>query len=159
MVNMFSYTVTNICAHFFTLQQIDSDEMLKCIIELVKLEKEWVPDSNKCRNSSLYIRPTMIATNVCNGSKSLICMHAQIRIIHTYITSYVRMYCSQSAIIFSVISQASLGIHKATKALFYIVLCPVGPYFRTGFNPVSLYCDPTFVRSWPGGIGATKLGA
>ena len=57
-------------AYFITLQQIDSDEMLKCIKELIKLEKEWVPDSNtkKTRGSSLYIRPTMIGTNVCNGS-------------------------------------------------------------------------------------------
>ena len=38
--------------------------MLKCIIELIKLEKDWVPDSNNCPGSSLYIRPTMIGTNV-----------------------------------------------------------------------------------------------
>ena len=60
---------TQLCtlhAYFIILQQIDSDEMLKCIIELVKLEKDWVPDSE---NSSLYIRPTMIGTNVCNGSQ------------------------------------------------------------------------------------------
>lgn len=73
---MYIIIVTNLCIHFFTLQQIDSDEMLKCIIELVKLEKEWMPDSEECPNSSLYIRPTMIATNVCNGSKLLKCMHA-----------------------------------------------------------------------------------
>ena len=71
------YIITNLHAYFhtFTLQQIDSDEMLKCIIELVKLEKDWVPDSDKCPNSSLYIRPTMIATNVCSCS-----MHACIDI-------------------------------------------------------------------------------
>lgn len=38
-----------------------SDELIKVISHLVKMDKEWVPYSN---TSSLYIRPTFIATDV-----------------------------------------------------------------------------------------------
>ena len=36
-------------------------------------------------------------------------------------------------------TESSLGIKKLTKALLFVILSPVGPYFSTGsFNPVSL---------------------
>ena len=44
------------------MQPIDNDELVKCMVELVKIDKEWTP---KAPNCSLYIRPTMIGTNVC----------------------------------------------------------------------------------------------
>ena len=44
------------------IQQMDNDELLKCIVELVRVDKEWTPTAPNC---SLYIRPTMIGTNVC----------------------------------------------------------------------------------------------
>ena len=43
------------------LQGFDGEEFLKCIRHLISIEKEWVPYSNKC---SLYIRPTLIGTQV-----------------------------------------------------------------------------------------------
>ena len=43
------------------MQPIDNDELVKCMVELVKIDKEWTP---KAPNCSLYIRPTMIGTNV-----------------------------------------------------------------------------------------------
>ena len=43
------------------LQSFDKEELLKCISELVRVDQEWVPFSNK---ASLYIRPTMIGTEV-----------------------------------------------------------------------------------------------
>ena len=42
-------------------QGFDGEEFLKCLRHLVHIEKEWVPYSNKC---SLYIRPTLIGTQV-----------------------------------------------------------------------------------------------
>ena len=42
---------------------------------------------------------------------------------------------------------------------FFIFSGPVGPYYPTGFKPVSLLADPSFVRAWPGGSGNTKMGA
>jgi branched-chain amino acid aminotransferase len=47
----------------------------------------------------------------------------------------------------------------SNKALFYIIASPAGPYFPTGFKPVSLYADPRFVRAFPGGVGAYKVGS
>eukprot|EP00069_Balaena_mysticetus_P003133 bmy_04178T0 len=37
----------------------------------------------------------------------------------------------------------SLGVKKPTKALLFVILSPVGPYFSSGsFNPVSLWANP-----------------
>ncbi|XP_074050345.1 branched-chain-amino-acid aminotransferase, cytosolic isoform X2 [Macrotis lagotis] len=81
-----------------TLPGFDKKELLKCIQELVKLDKEWVPYST---SASLYVRPTLIGT------------------------------------------EPSLGVKKPTKALLFVILSPVGPYFSSGsFNPVSLWANP-----------------
>lgn len=53
----------------------------------------------------------------------------------------------------------SLGVANSRKAVLYVLLSPVGPYFKTGFKPVSLYADPGYVRAWPGGAGDTKIGS
>lgn len=55
--------------------------------------------------------------------------------------------------------EPSLGVASSKKAILYVLLSPVGPYFKTGFKPVSLYADPDFIRAWPGGAGNTKLGS
>ncbi|XP_072327920.1 branched-chain-amino-acid aminotransferase, cytosolic isoform X2 [Scyliorhinus torazame] len=40
-------------------------------------------------------------------------------------------------------TEPSLGVKITTKALLYVILSPVGPYFSTGsFSPVSLWADP-----------------
>ena len=38
------------------------------------------------------------------------------------------------------------------------MLTPVGPYFKTGLQPVSLLADPKYIRAWPGGTGQAKCG-
>nr|XP_061805097.1 branched-chain-amino-acid aminotransferase, cytosolic-like isoform X2 [Nerophis lumbriciformis] len=56
-------------------------------------------------------------------------------------------------------AQPSLGVTRAGRALLFVIVGPVGPYFATGsFNPVSLLADPSFVRAWKGGVGAYKMG-
>ncbi|KAK2565396.1 Branched-chain-amino-acid aminotransferase [Acropora cervicornis] len=53
----------------------------------------------------------------------------------------------------------ALGVTRPTSALLYVILSPVGPYFKTGtLSPVALLADPAFVRAWPGGCGDFKLG-
>lgn len=42
-------------------QTFDGDELIMCIKKLVSIDKEWVPRSDK---ASLYIRPTLIGTEV-----------------------------------------------------------------------------------------------
>ncbi|KAI8998075.1 aminotransferase [Gaertneriomyces semiglobifer] len=56
-------------------------------------------------------------------------------------------------------TQESLGVGPSNKALMFVIASPVGPYYKTGFNPVSLYATQDFVRAWPGGSGDTKIGA
>lgn len=55
--------------------------------------------------------------------------------------------------------EPSLGVASSKKAILSVLLSPVGPYFKTGFKPVSLYADPDVVRAWPGGAGSSKLGS
>ena len=40
----------------------------------------------------------------------------------------------------------------------FVILSPVGPYFKDGFQPIKLYADTVNVRAWPGGVGRNKLG-
>ena len=56
-------------------------------------------------------------------------------------------------------TEASLGVAPADDARLFVLLCPVGPYYATGFKPVKLLCDPSYVRAWPGGCGFTKMGS
>nr|XP_034984169.1 branched-chain-amino-acid aminotransferase, cytosolic isoform X1 [Zootoca vivipara] len=56
-------------------------------------------------------------------------------------------------------TEPSLGVKKPSKALLYVILSPVGPYFSSGsFNPIALWADPKYVRAWKGGTGDCKLG-
>ena len=55
--------------------------------------------------------------------------------------------------------QESLGVNPSDDALLYVITGPVGPYYPTGFKPVTLLADPKFVRAFKGGCGAFKMGA
>ena len=55
-------------------------------------------------------------------------------------------------------THAQLGVVKPKSAKIVVILLPVGPYFVGGFQPLSLYCDESFIRAWPGGHGNKKLG-
>ncbi|XP_067860804.1 branched-chain-amino-acid aminotransferase, cytosolic [Heptranchias perlo] len=56
-------------------------------------------------------------------------------------------------------TEPSLGVKKPTKAMIYVILSPVGPYFSTGgFSPVSLWADQKYTRAWKGGTGDCKMG-
>jgi branched-subunit amino acid aminotransferase/4-amino-4-deoxychorismate lyase len=39
----------------------------------------------------------------------------------------------------------------------YVCMMPVGPYYATGFKPISLWADTEHVRAWPGGTGDAKV--
>jgi len=56
-------------------------------------------------------------------------------------------------------TEALLGVHPPSEVLLYVIASPVGPYYPTGFKPVSLYAAATEVRAWPGGTGCYKIGA
>jgi branched-chain amino acid aminotransferase len=95
------------------MPEVDEAFFLKALKELVRLEANWVPHS---QGTSLYIRPTMIAT------------------------------------------EPVLGVKPSGKYLCYIILSPVGAYYKGGFKPVKIWISDQHVRSVPGGIGEVKTG-
>lgn len=103
----------NLSATRLLMPAFDKEQMLACLTELLKVDREWIPQA---RGYSLYIRPTMIGT------------------------------------------QASLGVSSSSRAKLFVINCPVGPYYPTGFKPVSLYTTPNYVRAWHGGAGGFKIG-
>ena len=56
-------------------------------------------------------------------------------------------------------TQRTLGVGPPGSALLFVIACPVGPYYPTGFKAVSLEATDYAVRAWPGGVGDMKLGA
>lgn len=91
----------------------DSDGLLECLKELVRLDQSWIPEKE---GYSLYIRPTAIG------------------------------------------SSPFLGVHASEHVKVFVILSPVGPYYKSGFKPVRLYADTKNVRAWPGGVGNAKVG-
>lgn len=51
-----------------------------------------------------------------------------------------------------------LGLAAPDEILLYVITCPVGPYYTSGFAPIRLTADTQYVRAWPGGTGAAKVG-
>jgi len=56
-------------------------------------------------------------------------------------------------------TEPTLGVSASNNAVLYVILGPVGPYFASGFKPVSLLADPQYVRAWRGGCGFAKMGS
>jgi len=104
----------NRSAQRMSMPAIDVEPVLEAMTELVRLERQWVPEA---LGSSLYIRPTMVGT------------------------------------------EAFLGVRPATRYLFFILLSPVGPYFKGGVgNPVKIMASHKFTRAANGGTGEAKCG-
>jgi branched-chain amino acid aminotransferase len=95
------------------MPEVDEKFFLESLLKLIELEQDWVP---KNLGTSLYIRPTMIAT------------------------------------------EAMLGVRPASKYLCYVILCPVGAYYKGGLNPVKIWISDHYVRAASGGTGEAKTG-
>jgi branched-chain amino acid aminotransferase len=95
------------------MPEVDEKFFLDSLLKLIELEQDWVP---KNLGTSLYIRPTMIAT------------------------------------------EAMLGVRPASKYLCYVILCPVGAYYKGGLNPVKIWISDHYVRAASGGTGEAKTG-
>ena len=54
--------------------------------------------------------------------------------------------------------EPALGVHHSSEYIFYVILSPVGAYFKGGFKPVRLYVEETYVRAVQGGVGEVKTG-
>jgi len=51
-----------------------------------------------------------------------------------------------------------LGVKPAKEYIFYIILSPVGAYYKEGFNPIGIYVEEQMVRAVAGGVGDVKTG-
>lgn len=51
-----------------------------------------------------------------------------------------------------------LGLGAAEDYLHFIIMSPVGPYFKGGFEPVSVYVADEYRRAVRGGVGEAKTG-
>jgi branched-chain amino acid aminotransferase len=51
-----------------------------------------------------------------------------------------------------------LGLAAPDSLLLFVIASPVGPYYKSGFKPIKLTADSSFVRAWPGGTGNAKVG-
>lgn len=49
-----------------------------------------------------------------------------------------------------------LGVHPSSSYIYYVILCPVGAYYKGGMAPVSILASDTHVRAVKGGLGAAK---
>ncbi|MAU01753.1 MAG: branched chain amino acid aminotransferase [Anaerolineaceae bacterium] len=52
----------------------------------------------------------------------------------------------------------ALGVHASKTYLHFVIVGPVGAYFKEGFNPVSVYISDTYRRAVRGGVGDAKTG-
>lgn len=102
----FNRSAARIC-----MAQVDIDLAMEGMQKLILLDKEWIP---KSQGTSLYIRPTMLAT------------------------------------------EPHLGVRPANNYLFYIILGPVGAYYKEGLNPVKIYVEDRYIRAAVGGTGEIK---
>ena len=55
-------------------------------------------------------------------------------------------------------TEPSLGAHSSSEYKFLIIMCPVGAYYATGLNPVSIFVENEYVRAVRGGTGFAKTG-
>jgi branched-chain amino acid aminotransferase len=55
-------------------------------------------------------------------------------------------------------SGARVGVKPADEYLFLVFVSPVGPYFKEGFNPVSIMVSREYDRAAPKGTGRYKVG-
>jgi branched-chain amino acid aminotransferase len=106
-----NYVRMNRSAARLCMPELDIDFVLEGMKKLILLDKEWVPRSP---GTSLYIRPTMLAT------------------------------------------EPHLGVRPANGYLFFIIIGPVGAYYKEGLNPVKIHVEDKYVRAAVGGTGEAK---
>ncbi|GEN78433.1 branched-chain amino acid aminotransferase [Actinotalea fermentans] len=57
---------------------------------------------------------------------------------------------------FMIASEAFLGVRPARRIDYLVIASPVGPYFKAGLAPVSIWVERDQRRAGPGGTGAAK---
>ncbi len=55
-------------------------------------------------------------------------------------------------------SETFLGVRSSLEVEFLVIASPVGPYFSSGVQPVSIWVATDYHRAGPGGTGSAKCG-
>ena len=55
-------------------------------------------------------------------------------------------------------SEVFLGVKPSAEYLYVVIASPVGSYFKSGVQPVSVWVSRDYTRAAPGGTGAAKCG-
>jgi len=55
-------------------------------------------------------------------------------------------------------TSSKLGLGASSRYLHFIITGPAGPYFKGGFEPVSVYISSSYRRAVIGGVGDVKTG-
>jgi branched-chain amino acid aminotransferase len=53
-------------------------------------------------------------------------------------------------------TEPHLGVRPSKSYIFFIIVCPVGAYYKEGLNPVKIYVEDKYVRAAVGGTGDSK---
>ncbi|KAK2154184.1 hypothetical protein LSH36_275g09029 [Paralvinella palmiformis] len=112
------------------------------------------PDQNARRllsSAERSVMPTFDVHELVECMKKLISVDQEWVPYHPTSTLYIRPTL--------IGSEPSLGVAKTHDALLFVITGPVGPYYPTGFKPVSLLADPKYVRASKGGVGRYKMGS
>lgn len=56
-------------------------------------------------------------------------------------------------------TEGFLGVRPSKKYIWYVILSPVGAYYKEGLNPVKIWVEQHYTRAALGGLGSTKAGA
>lgn len=104
----------NKSAKALCIPELPVDIVRQSFEALVAMDHDWVPHKP---GTALYIRPTVIATDVM------------------------------------------LGVHPAHNYIYFVILSPVGSYYKEGVKPVRILASDTHVRAVQGGLGEAKTAA
>jgi branched-chain amino acid aminotransferase len=55
-------------------------------------------------------------------------------------------------------TEPHLGVRPSKEYIFFVILSPVGAYYKEGLNPVKIYVEDKYVRAAIGGLGEAKTG-
>jgi len=53
-------------------------------------------------------------------------------------------------------TEPHLGVRPSKSYIFYIIIGPVGAYYKEGLNPVKIWVEDKYIRAAVGGIGEAK---
>jgi len=52
--------------------------------------------------------------------------------------------------------QPAIGVNPSNEYYFYMIMSPVGAYYKEGFSPTKIYVSDEYVRAVKGGVGEAK---